>query len=241
MKDQKVKKSPKQENLFIGTFGKRLRVIRESLGLTRAEASRLIEVSPSTLQAWEEESSRLPNAWNLRNISRAYKIDIESLYSDSELHTATTIEDEQGHIIDLEEFVFIPRYNVTAAAGDGSAISAENIMHHMAFRKYWVDNVIGAAVKDLVVIGVAGDSMEGEINNGDAILINTADKKLNNGIYVVRINGDLIVKRIQKLVGGVIRIISANPAYDSFDINLDNLPTDFEAIGRVVWHGRNVP
>ncbi|MDM1546154.1 helix-turn-helix transcriptional regulator [Ignatzschineria indica] len=113
-------------------------------------------------------------------------------------------------------------------------------MHPMAFRKYWIDNILGICAKALIVIGVKGDSMEGEINNGDIILINKEDNALLNGIYVIRIEGDLIVKRIQRLPGGIIKVISANSAYESFEIDTNNPPLDFEAIGRVVWHGRNV-
>lgn len=146
-----------------------------------------------------------------------------------------------GSSIDLAEFVFIPRYNISASAGYGCDVSQENYMHSMAFRKYWIDNVLGVCAKDLIVIGVKGDSMEGEISDGDIILINTADKHLNNGIYVIRIDGDLIVKHIQKLPGNKIRVSSTNKIYDPFDIDLNNQPNDFGAIGRVVWHGRNVP
>ena len=110
----------------------------------------------------------------------------------------------------------------------------------MAFRKYWIDNILGICAKSLIVIGVKGDSMEGEINNGDIILINKEDNALLNGIYVIRIEGDLIVKRIQRLPGGIIKVISANSAYESFEIDTNNPSLDFEAIGRVAWHGRNV-
>lgn len=151
------------------------------------------------------------------------------------------VTDIVGNPVDLKEFVFIPRYNVKASAGHGADTSQERPMHPMAFRKYWIDNILRICAKDLIIIGVKGDSMEGEISDGDVILINTADKYLNNGIYVIRLDGDLIVKRIQKLPGNKIEVSSTNSAYRSFEIDLNNQPSDFEAIGRVVWHGRNVP
>lgn len=242
MPNSKKQKAGIQEQKFFDSFGENLKGFRESLGLNRNTASKMIEVSNSTLQAWEEGSGRLPNAWDMQRIASVYNIKVESLYSGgiSKIHT-NEVEDAFDNPIDIDEFVFIPRYNVTAAAGHGSAIHNEQIMHHLAFRKYWIDNVLNACTKDLVVIGVTGDSMEGEIDNGDIILINTQDTHLNNGIYVIRINGELIVKRIQKLPGGIITVISANEAYESFKVDTNNPPTDFECIGRVVWHGRNVP
>lgn len=230
-----------QDKEFLINFGSRLRAIREETGLNRSNASKIINVSHSTLQAWEEGSGRMPNASNINAMAQAYNVNVQDFFSD---HTAPeigkVIYDTVGNPVDIDEFVFIPRYNVQASAGPGADVSMENIMHPMAFRKYWIDNILGICAKSLIVIGVKGDSMEGEINNGDIILINKEDNTLLNGIYVIRIEGDLIVKRIQRLPGGIIKVISANSAYESFEIDTNNPPLDFEAIGRVVWHGRNV-
>lgn len=232
------------EEKFKKNFKIKLKGFRKKLGLSRQNASKLIGVATSTLQGWEEDNDRVPSAWDTQKIIKAYGLSTEEFFSDEErtvIIDGKKIEDSIGRPIDIDEFVFIPRYNVTAAAGHGSAIHNEQIMHHLAFRKYWIDNVLNACTKDLVVIGVTGDSMEGEIDNGDIILINTQDTHLNNGIYVIRINGELIVKRIQKLPGGIITVISSNEAYESFKVDTNNPPSDFECIGRVVWHGRNVP
>lgn len=171
--------------------------------------------------------------WLAAGIGPKYIDDSEDIYR------PTT--DTKGNYVDLQEFVFIPRYNIKASAGHGADTSQEKPMHPMAFRKYWVDNILRICASDLIIIGVKGDSMEGEISDGDVILINTADKHLNNGIYVIRLDGDLIVKRIQKLPGNRIEVSSTNTAYRAFEIDLNDRPSDFEAIGRVVWHGRNVP
>jgi phage repressor protein C with HTH and peptisase S24 domain len=57
-------------------------------------------------------------------------------------------------------------------------------------------------------------------------------------IYVLRIDGQLIVKRVQRIPGSMLRVSSTNPAYEPFTINLDNVPTDFDIVGKVVWYGR---
>lgn len=241
MENQDNKRAKLQDQTFMSVFGSNLRKFREKQGLNRSNAAKMIEVSHSTLQAWEENSGRLPNALNIQKIAEAYNVSVESLYTGEAPEIKPfSIYDTVGNPINIEEFVFIPRYNVQASAGHGADVSMENIMHPMAFRKYWIDNILGICAKSLIVIGVKGDSMEGEINNGDIILINKEDNTLLNGIYVIRIEGDLIVKRIQRLPGGIIKVISANKEYESFEIDTNNPPLDFEAIGRVVWHGRNV-
>lgn len=238
MADKKEREIEDQFNIL---FSENLKRLRTTLKLSRAVVSEVTGISPSTIQAWEEGKGRLPTAWDMQKLAEAYGINVADLYSGeiSEIKLSN-IKDTVGNPVDIEEFVFIPRYNVQASAGHGADVGMENIMHPMAFRKYWIDNILGVCAKSLIVIGVKGDSMEGEINNGDIILINKEDNTLLNGIYVIRIEGDLIVKRIQRLPGGIIKVISANSAYESFDIDTNNPPLDFEAIGRVVWHGRNV-
>lgn len=113
-------------------------------------------------------------------------------------------------------------------------------MFTVSFRRYWVTNHLKADPAQLSVISVYGDSMEGVLNDKDIILINHADKEPREGIYVLRIDGQLIVKRVQRLPGSLLRITSTNPAYEPFSINLNDVPSDFDIVGKVVWYGRVV-
>ncbi|MGL6048136.1 MAG: S24 family peptidase, partial [Vogesella sp.] len=153
---------------------------------------------------------------------------------------AQAVVDTRGNPVDLSEFVFIPRYNLKAAAGHGAVVDDETPMFSMAFRRYWVENYLHASPADLAVISVKGDSMEGLLNNKDVILLNTADNQPTSGLYVLRVEGDLIVKRVQRLPGATLRVISANEAYPTFEVDLNNPPNDFDIIGRVVWYGRQI-
>jgi phage repressor protein C with HTH and peptisase S24 domain len=92
----------------------------------------------------------------------------------------------------------------------------------------------------LSIITVDGDSMEPTLSDGDEILVSREDggERLRDGIYVLRVDDALIVKRI-----------AMNPASRRFTIKSDNEdysdwpdcdPADVEIIGRVVWAGRRV-
>ncbi len=148
--------------------------------------------------------------------------------------------DTLGNPVDIEEFVFIPRYNVQASAGNGLTVEDEKPIFSMAFRKYWIDNHLNANPKDLAVISVKGDSMEGVLNERDNILINCAKNKPGNGLYVVRIGNDLIVKRIQSMPGGKLLVTSANEAYAPFEIDAHQEYEDIAIIGKVEWFGRQI-
>lgn len=148
--------------------------------------------------------------------------------------------DTLGNPVDLGEFVFIPRYNLQAAAGYGASTDGEKPVFSMAFRKYWIDNYLRADPHNLSVISVTGDSMEGVLNQRDVILVNHAECNPGAGLFVVRMDGDLIVKRVQRLPGNKLEVSSANEAYKPFEVDMNNLPEDFEIIGRVVWFGRQI-
>ena len=148
--------------------------------------------------------------------------------------------DTLGNPVDLDEFVFIPRYNLKAAAGHGAAVAGEKPMFSMSFRRYWIENFLRVDPKDLSVLSVKGDSMEGVLNDKDVILVNHADTSPVSGLYVLRIDGDLLVKRVQKLVGGRLAVLSANEAYRSQEIDPSQPDGDFAVIGRVVWFGRQI-
>ncbi len=153
---------------------------------------------------------------------------------------SSIVYDTTGHVVDVDDFIFVPRYNIHAAAGGGHFNDAEKPMFTMAFRKKWVESYLRANPKDLSVIDIKGDSMEGVLNERDVILVNHSLNAPDDGLYVLRIGESLIVKQTQVLPNGRLLVKSANQNYDPFELNLLEVDTDVKIIGRVVWFGRQV-
>ncbi|MCB6182351.1 helix-turn-helix domain-containing protein [Leeia sp. TBRC 13508] len=235
---------PENERLLLGG---RLRDARERLSLSRSECADQIGVSISTLQAWEI-GEREPDATKIARLARLYKVSTDELLLGEVLASkqiqhrhdqSYCVLDTTGNKVDLSEFVFIPRFDLQASAGHGALTSDnEKPVFTMAFRKYWIDNYLRADPKNLSVISVHGDSMEGVLNDRDVILLNHADTNAVGGLYVLRVDGNLIVKRVQRIPGGKLRVVSANEAYEPFEVDINNPPDDFAVIGKVVWFGR---
>jgi len=140
-----------------------------------------------------------------------------------------------------DEFVYIPRYDVTASAGNGSYVDNESPRFSMAFRRYWVTNYLRTSPKDLSVITVKGDSMEPLLKAGDNILVNHAEAGKDDGIYVLRLEDRIVVKRTLWKSSSKVEIISENTAYPAFEFDGSAAnDLDFEVIGRVVWYGRQI-
>lgn len=153
---------------------------------------------------------------------------------------ANQVKDTLGNPVDLAEFAFIPRYAAQASAGHGADTqNCGKPLFSMAFRRYWIKHYLRADPANLAVISVKGDSMDGVLNDRDAILIDLSDVAPTGGLYVVRLAGDLMVKRVQKMPGGRFLLLSANPAYKEAEVDPAQ-EADFAVVGRVVWFGRQV-
>lgn len=133
----------------------------------------------------------------------------------------------------------IPLYDVRAKAGNnGTQVGEEKQVNELAFREDWIRRELRVSPKDLRLIHVEGDSMEPDLRSGDIILVDHTDTAARReGVYVIRMDNALLVKALQRLPGGVIKVTSRNPAYDPFSVNAIDVESseDFSIIGRVVW------
>ena len=139
-----------------------------------------------------------------------------------------------------EGFVQIPRYEVAASAGGGAMIHSEQIVDHLSFRADWVRNALGVPVSSLALINVTGDSMEPTLSEGDLILIDMSFQGVkDNAVYVLSLNGALLVKRIQHKLDGSVIVKSDNTIYEPERIGSEAVDS-LNVIGRVVWCGRRM-
>ena len=135
-------------------------------------------------------------------------------------------------------YAYVPLLDVRASAGHGAVIDREHVTDLLAFREEWLRQVLDASPKDVVLLYVQGRSMEPDLRAGDVIMIDIRDTLAEReAIYVLRMDGALLVKELQRLPGGVIRVRSKNAEYDTFDKTVSDIAADddFAIIGRVVW------
>lgn len=214
-------------------IGLRLKESRTALKMTQKEFSAIAGVSDAA-QVNYEKGERKPDTQYLSNIAKL-GCDIQYIVTGVKSDNPDpVIYDNAGNLVDLDEFCFVPRYDVCASAGNGSAIDKESYVFSMAYRKYWVEKYLQVNYKNLIAITARGESMIGLIEDRDVMLIDTANKLYGEGIYVIRMNGDLIVKNVQKLPNNIIEISSTNPLFKPFQVDMKNPPDDFEIIGAVV-------
>lgn len=140
-------------------------------------------------------------------------------------------------------YVAIPLFNnIRAAAGHGAVVGHEAADDALMFKEDWIRFELGARPQDLKLIRVSGDSMEPTLRAGDVILVdNRTQRPDREGIYILRMDGMLLVKRVQAMPGGVVSITSDNPAFTPWTMKLAELEgADVAILGRVVWSGRRL-
>lgn len=139
--------------------------------------------------------------------------------------------------VDLTNTVFIPVVNMDVSAGFGSLTEEiESTKDFVSFGKDWIKKHISANINNLVMFTVRGDSMDGgnsRIKNGSQIIVDTSVKEyINDGIYAIRIENALFVKRLQYMPGKLL-VKSDNPIYQPFEVDLKT--DSVNIIGAVVY------
>lgn len=136
--------------------------------------------------------------------------------------------------------VSIKLHPVMVSAGPGAIVTQELGKPYVAFDERWLKALTPSSPSSLSIVRVEGDSMSPTLNAGDEILVDLGDcaERLRDGIYVLRIDDALVVKRLAlNPLGRRVTVQSDNPAYPDWpDCSLEEI----NCIGRVIWAGRKV-
>jgi phage repressor protein C with HTH and peptisase S24 domain len=205
------------------------RLIRER-GEDYAGLSRLIGRNPAYVQQYIKRGSpkRLAEE-DRRLLARYFGID--------EALLGALGGEERGEEPGL---VPVPRLDVRVSAGAGALAGEERLLGRIAFDQAWLRRMRIADRKKLSLIRVEGDSMTPTLSDGDEILVDggNAAPRVRDGIYVLRIEDALVVKRVAlNPASRRLSITSDNEAYPSWP---DCDPAAVDLVGRVVWVGRRL-
>src|SRR3954454_18773911 len=143
-------------------------------------------------------------------------------------------------VADHDGLISIKRHPVTVSAGPGAIVSEEQGRPYFGFDESWLKALTATPAAKLSIVRVEGDSMAPTLNPGDDILVDLGDAadRLRDGIYVLRVDDAVLVKRIAlHPMGRTVTVESDNPAYPDWpNFRIDEI----NCIGRVIWAGRKV-
>jgi phage repressor protein C with HTH and peptisase S24 domain len=205
------------------------RLVRER-GEDYAGLSRLLGRNPAYVQQYIKRGTpRRLAEQDRRLLARYFAID-ETLLG---APPAGADGDDHG-------LVSVPRLDVGASAGPGAVPGEERALGRIAFDDPWLRRMRIADRKRLSLIRVEGDSMAPTLSDGDEILVDGGDagERLRDGIYVLRVEDVLVVKRVAASPAARrVSIRSDNPAYPAWP---DCDAAAIDVVGRVVWVGRRL-
>jgi phage repressor protein C with HTH and peptisase S24 domain len=134
------------------------------------------------------------------------------------------------------DIVNLPIVEIEASAGAGRAGAIRPaVVDHMPFPAAYARTL--GQVGALRLVTARGDSQEPDIRDGDLIMYEEGTPYRAEGMYVIVLDGDLMVKRLQRGAAGF-RILSINPAYGPIEIPAPEVDARLTVLGRVVWSGK---
>ncbi|WP_456296835.1 peptidase [Vibrio sp. AK197] len=136
---------------------------------------------------------------------------------------------------EFKEWSELPVYDVHAAAGAGTLVHSEFQLETLQIPTSLLTE-LGLSPSNSSIIYVDGDSMEPTLSHGDRLLVDIRELQhpVTNGVYVIRIDEAVYVKRLRwDIANGVYNIISDNANYPAFQVNHNN-GRNFKIIGKAV-------
>lgn len=180
------------------------------------DLAKVLGISPKTIQSWKSRE-KIP----------------EDIFLKAEEIAKTGSVAPKGY---LE----LKYYDVEVSAGHGSLVEKEEESNAMVFSERFIRQELGFNPNNIFLMPVRGDSMSPTLKNQSIVMVNRVDGFSNDGIYVFRFDGRLMVKRIQFLPHGI-KVVSDNPAYEPWELSKKDIQSaDFEIIGEVVWSGQRM-
>lgn len=213
--------------------------VREARGaLPRATVAHWLCVHENTIGKIERGES-MPDAVQLLQLAAGFGRTAGWLLGEEEAPPTFPQVQPATEAVEVGDWVFVPLFDVYASAGHGAVGSSEDVEGMRPFTRQSIRDRLGIRHNRLCLVRVAGDSMEPQIHSGDLVMVDRMDAAATvDGPHLVRIDGALMVKSVQRKPGGRVRVTSQNPAYDPFEVVLGTADDkDFEVLGRVRWAG----
>lgn len=242
---------------MLTTIGEKVVALRERLGWSQPVLARNIGGTVKQQNINQVEDGTVTHPRYLNRLARTLMVSPEILEN-----TAVTVEtalDAQAINqqdastlnvpVDLAGFAngeYDPQYHdvirhyrrVYPSGGAGSTVDggddADVVL--IAVDRQFMREMVGSNAASTAILKVRGESMADTLHDREIIFIDMDDTKPCEKIFVVRLEGHLLVKRLQKIPGGL-RLLSDNPVFPAVDITQTSLD-QLEIIGRVVWSWR---
>ena len=134
----------------------------------------------------------------------------------------TNLEGKQVEYQPNPDLVNIPVLSLEAACGVGTFSNENYITAMFSATREWLFRNLNRNPDHIYLIQAKGDSMIDTIKPNDMVFVDTEDAKSpSDGIWVFSIENQIFLKRLQFLPKQKLKVISDNPAYETYFLELD--------------------
>lgn len=229
----------------------RIKERRTQLKLTQREVAARVGVTRESISQWEKNSNQQLGSINLERLAKVLQT------TSSWILTGKREKTSSNNVIPMynktrEPTLMEPLLNyhaekgtnsadyripilaVSASAGHGAVVLSEETTAYMEVPKAVLRAIGIDPSPHLRIISTSGDSMLGTLNHGDFAIVDVSVREmLDDGVYIFQLDGQVHVKRLQRLPGNRIRVISDNVLYPSYEMDeTDNFQICARFLGR---------
>ncbi|OGB01364.1 MAG: repressor [Burkholderiales bacterium RIFCSPHIGHO2_12_FULL_61_11] len=224
---------------FMRQFGQRCKLVRGAREINDVAAT--VGVHRNTI--WNiERGDSLPDAFELEVLAKEYNTTPAYLLGGERQQgkaQPTARVSNSVRAVPVDAFIYVPLFDFRSSAAKGAFNDVESVVAMRPFDANFIRDDLDIPHNDIAMSLVVGVSMEPWLHSKDAILTDLQDRDvLAEGVHVIKLDGALLVKKLQRLPGKILRVSSYNQAYESFDVQGHDYPDrDFAVLGRVRWAG----
>ncbi len=211
-----------------------LRIVASAAGLSEEYVYQLYAGKPNTDGSPRNMGTRAANA-----IARAFGDGRDpNWFNEAPPATALAIG-ASASSSDVE----IRQFDTGGAMGGGLVLRDQpGVIHSWHVSEEWIHRNVKhfSSVRNLCIVTGFGDSMRPMFNPGDPLLVDRGIRSVEfDAVYFFRVDGEGFIKRLQRIPGEGLRVLSANrDHYEPWTIKKG---MDFEVLGRVlkVWRSED--
>jgi phage repressor protein C with HTH and peptisase S24 domain len=197
-----------------------------------ADLARRIGVSDNAIYKWLSGRGQ-PSVTNLIALARVSKVSIEWLATGQETLQPPRNRRQRQSSSEHENFDYVTPYDAMRLDAGGVTFRSDQVVDYLAFKKEWLHARLDKDPRNLLLIEIRGDSMTPTLKDSDLLLVDLGEPHFgHDGIYVLRRENELEVRRLQRRGDGSLNVICDNSSYPSA-VESDGI----QIIGRVIWAG----
>lgn len=228
----------------------RLRLAMNERGVKQADLMRATGVKSSSVSDWLNLPNRKIDAEHPLKLCNYLNITTDWLFFNKgsmiekvKLPPLNQDKLNYNNEINNADQYKIPQFNAHGAMGNGiELIEQSGIIKEWIVSDDWLPKNAKAFtnIRNVCIITGFGDSMKGLFNCGDPLLLDTGIKSIDyDGVYFFRIGNEGFIKRLQRIPGKGLRVISENKNYETWEISNN---ADFEVFGKIIkaWNGTDI-